>query len=102
MVPVKLVKMPFPVMFELRVTWDDLPLFQYKQLVKLLFDQKEDIENEFLHGTESGFVSTLARATKSRIKSPKWTSRRTSYGHNSIVPSPEEQHVTVSPNVKSM
>ncbi|GMA64541.1 hypothetical protein GCM10025859_49810 [Alicyclobacillus fastidiosus] len=50
--------------FEMRLVWDNLPLSQYKQLIKLMYDQKEDIMEQFKYSGGANIFSSLLRSAK--------------------------------------
>lgn len=55
--------------FEMRLVWDRISLKQYKGLVKLLFDQPEDVTTQFKIRETSNTILTFIRATQAHIKS---------------------------------
>ncbi len=65
--------------FEMRLVWGELPFAQQKQLIKILFDQEEDIMDQFLSASHSGTLATFIRSTKAHLKTISSRGKQTTY-----------------------
>lgn len=68
LIPVQQVQALISDKFEVRLIWDSLPFQQYRQIIKLLYDQPENIMNQFRNHRTSGTLFTLLRSTKAHYK----------------------------------